>query len=299
MDTTTTTSTLTWLAPDLRRLRAANPSPMTGTGTNSYLLGQGEVVLIDPGPALPPHREALLACLQSGEKIVAILVTHCHLDHCGGAAALSKATGAPTMGFGPAGSGRSTVMQRLAAEGLTGGGEGLDARFHPDRLLRDGADLRLGRVALEVLHTPGHTGCHLSYAAGDRLFCGDHVMGWSTSLGSPPEGDMTQYRAALHRLAARDRAVFYPGHGAEVTAPAARLAFLIRHRAERETEILAALSERPLTPDAITRRIYMGISASLIAAARRNVLAHLIDLTERGLAAPGSSPLPDALYRRL
>ena len=290
---------LTWLAPDLRRLRAANPSPMTGTGTNSYLLGQGEVVLIDPGPNLPAHREALLSCLHSGERIVAILVTHCHLDHCGGAAALSRATGAPIMAFGPAGSGRSAVMQRLAAEGLTDGGEGLDRKFHPGRLLTDGAHLRLGRVALEVLHTPGHTGCHLSFASGDRLFCGDHVMGWSTSLVSPPEGDMTQYCAALHRLAARDWAVLFPGHGEPIRDPAARLAFLIRHRAARETEILAALTEKPLTPDAITRRIYMGIAASLIPAARRNVLAHLIDLTARHLVAAETAPLPEARYHRL
>ena len=291
------TTHLTWLAPDLRRLRAANPSPMTGTGTNSYLLGLGEVVLIDPGPNLPAHHQALLACLQSGERIVAILITHCHLDHCGGAAALSKATGAPTMAFGPAGSGRSAVMQRLVDAGLTGGGEGLDRKFRPDRLLRDGEQLRLGRVTLEVLHTPGHTGCHLGFAAGDRLFCGDHVMGWSTSLVSPPEGDMTQYRASLHRLAARDWAALYPGHGAEVRDPAARLAFLIRHRAAREAEILAALAEKPLTPDALTRRIYMGISASLIPAARRNLLAHLIDLAERDLVAAETAPLPDARYR--
>ena len=292
-------SSLTWLAPDLRRLRAANPSPMTGSGTNSYLLGQGEVVLIDPGPNLAPHREALLACLQSGERIAAILVTHCHLDHCGGAVALSKATGAPTLGFGPAGSGRSAVMQRLADEGLTGGGEGLDRHFHPDRTLSDGEDLRLGRVRLEVLHTPGHTGCHLSFASGDRLFCGDHVMGWSTSLVSPPEGDMAQYRASLRRLAARDWAMLYPGHGDEVRDPAARLAELTRHRAGREAEILAALAETPLTPDAITRHIYMGIAASLIAAARRNVLAHLIDLTEHRLVAPIGTPLPETHFRLL
>ena len=293
------TSALTWLAPDLRRLRAKNPSPMTGTGTNSYLLGQGEVVLIDPGPDLAGHREALLACLQSGERIAAILVSHCHLDHSGGAAALAQATGAPVLGFGSAGSGRSLVMERLAAEGLKGGGEGMDLGFRPDQRLQDGVVLVFGHLVLEVLHTPGHTGCHLGFAAGDRLFSGDHVMGWSTSLVSPPEGDMTQYRASLQRLASRDWSMIYPGHGDEIRDPVARLAYLARHRTEREAEILAALAVMPLTPDAITRRIYMGISAGLIGAARRNVLAHLIDLTERGLVAPFGTPLAETGFQRL
>ena len=288
-----------WLAPDLRRLRAANPSPMTGTGTNSYLLGQGDVVLIDPGPDLPVHHRALLSCLQPGERIVAILVTHAHADHCGGAAAMSRATAAPVLGFGAAGSGRSATMQRLAAEGLTGGGEGLDHQYRPDRCLRDGEVLHLNNVTLEVLHSPGHTGCHLCFASGDRLFCGDHVMGWSTSLISPPEGDMAQYRGSLLRLAARNWAVLLPGHGAPIGDPAARLAFLIRHRADREAEILAALAQGPLTADALTRRIYPGIAATLFQAARRNVLAHLIEVTDRGLATARSSPLAEAHFHRI
>lgn len=271
-------------APDLRLVLAPNPGPMTGAGTNSYLLGRGDVVLIDPGPDDPAHHDALLAALDPGERLAAILVTHSHLDHTALAPALAARTGAPVWGAGPAGSGRSPTMADWAERGLVGGGEGFDQTYTPDRALRRGETLRIGGLAIEVLATPGHTGCHLSYACGDRLFAGDTVMGWSTSLVSPPDGDMAAYRASLTALAARDWQVIHPGHGPAITDPAARLAELIAHRATRESEILAALTAHgPATPHRLASLIYTTTPAVLLPAAARNVLAHLIDMTDRGL----------------
>ena len=142
------------LDPDLRRVVAPNPGPLTGDGTNSYLVGQGEVVLIDPGPDLPAHQAALLAALTPGERIVAILVTHSHRDHTGLARRIALATGAPVLGSGPAGSGRSATMTRLAAQGLTGGGEGFDTGYAPDKVLIAGDILQFGATRIEVLATP-------------------------------------------------------------------------------------------------------------------------------------------------
>jgi len=274
------------LDPDLRRVVAPNPGPMTGAGTNSYVLGRGEVVLIDPGPALPAHRDALLAALDPGERVAAILITHSHLDHTALAPAMAAATGAPVWGAGPAGTGRSERMIALAAQGLAGGGEGFDLAYAPDRVLQGGETVQVGGLSIEVLATPGHTGCHLSFASGDRLFAGDTVMGWSTSLVSPPDGDMAAYMASLTALAARDWRVIHPGHGPAVEAPAQRLAELTRHRKTREAEILAALADHgPATARALAALVYVGTPPALLPAAARNVLAHLIDLTDRGLVS--------------
>ena len=278
---------VTRLDPDLRLIVAPNPGPMTGAGTNSYLLGQGAVVLIDPGPDNPAHRDAILTALDPGERLAAILITHSHLDHTALAPALSQATGAPVWGAGPAGSGRSRAMAAWADRGLAEGGEGFDTAYAPDRVLRDGEILRIGGVTIEVLATPGHTGCHLSYACGDRLFAGDTVMGWSTSLVSPPDGDMQAYRASLAALATRPWHSIHPGHGPAVTAPAQRLAELIAHRRTREAEILAALSHHgPATAQGLAARIYVTTPPALLPAAARNMLAHLIDLTDRGVVSP-------------
>jgi len=273
-------------SPDLRLIRADNASAMTGTGTNTYLLGRDAVVVIDPGPDLAPHRTAILTAIGEA-RVAAILVTHCHLDHSALARPLADATGARVLAFGPAGSGRSDRMTRLAAAGLAGGGEGFDLRFVPDRRLRHAEVLTLGDLTIEVLHLPGHTGCHLGFAVGDRLFAGDHVMGWSTSLVSPPDGDMGDYVASLRALAARRWSVIYPGHGTAVTDPAARLAALLAHRASREAEILAALRGGPASATQLSRQIYTTTPPALLPAASRNVLAHLIDLWDRDrVAAP-------------
>lgn len=274
------------LGGGVTRVLADNPSPMTGPGTNSYVVqGPDGAVLIDPGPALPAHRDAILASLQ-GQQLRAILVTHAHLDHSALAPSLSALTGAAVYAFGAATEGRSPLMQRLLTDGLTGGGEGVDHSFAPDHRLVDGATLQLGGLNWQVLHTPGHMAGHLCYALGDRLFSGDHVMGWSSTLISPPDGDMGHYMASLARLSAQPWRDLLPGHGETVTAPSTRLAELTNHRKARETAILELLTTAPATAQTLVDAIYTDIDASLQSAAARNILAHLIDLYDKNRIEP-------------
>ena len=291
------TDHLVVLAPGIRRLRAANPSPMTGTGTNTYLLQTAAgTVVIDPGPLLADHLAAVLAALQPGLPVAAILISHPHLDHSALARPLTDATGAKVMAFGTATSGRSPLMQRLAAQGLTGGGEGVDTGFAPDIRLIDGQRLTFGAYSIEVLHCPGHFGGHLCFALDDVLFSADHVMGWATSLISPPDGDMGAYMASLGHLASRHWSRFLPGHGEPVEAPAARLADLIAHRLARESAILAALHAGDHTAQRIAHRIYLDTPAALMPAAARSVLAHLIDLWDRNLVSATQTPGPQTPF---
>ncbi|MDN5788699.1 MBL fold metallo-hydrolase [Pseudorhodobacter sp.] len=279
------------LAPDLRRVLAPNPSPMTYDGTNSYLLGRGEVALIDPGPDLPSHHQALLAALKMGERISHIFVTHAHLDHSPLAHPMAAALGVKVHAFGPPGAGRSPQMEALAQAGLVAGGEGIDTGFAPDVTLADGDTVAHGDWALTALHTPGHLSSHLCFVAGDVLFAGDHVMGWASSLVSPPDGDMAAYVASLHRLAARDWSVIHSGHGPAIRDPAERIGFLIGHRSKREAAIVAFLAIGPADIPAITAALYTDTPPALQRAASRNVLAHLLDLVQRNrvtaLPAPG------------
>ena len=268
----------------LRHVRAANPSAMTGTGTNTWLLGQGQVAVIDPGPEDADHLAALLGTLDRGEEVAAILVTHAHLDHSALVPRLAQVTGAPVYAFGRAQDGRSALMQRLAAQGLRGGGEGIDTAFTPDHRLIDGQSLMLGGMDIVAIHTPGHMGGHLSFACDGLLFSGDHAMGWASTLVSPPDGDMGAYMASLDRLAQCKWQRMLPGHGAPVEDTAQRLADLAAHRRTREAQIRAALAEAPGTAAALAARLYTDTPPALIAAAARNVLAHLIDLVERNLA---------------
>lgn len=286
------------LSPGLRRILAPNPSPMTHWGTNTYMLGTGKVAVIDPGPANPDHLQAILRALAPGEVITHIFVTHPHLDHSPLARPLSKATGAPIYGFGPPTAGRSPIMQRLATQGI-GGGEGVDHTFHPDTTLMDGDELGTADWHLRALHTPGHFAGHLCFAWGDRLFSGDHVMGWASSLISPPDGDMGQYIATLHLLAAAPWAQFFPGHGAPINDPTARLADLIRHRQMRETALLDALAQGANDLNTLTAMVYTDTPSALLAAASRNLLAHLIDLTERNLVTAKPDLRVDANFKRI
>ncbi len=278
--------TVLTLAPGLRRLTAPNPSPMTLDGTNTFLVGETDLAVIDPGPLSEPHLQAILAAVGPGQRITQILVTHSHVDHSPLARPLAEATGAPVLAAGPSDWGRSERMAALAAEGLIGGGEGVDAAFAPDRQLADGETITGDGWRIEAVYTPGHMANHLAFAWNGALFVGDLVMGWSTSLISPPDGDLTAFRDSLHRLIARAERIFYPAHGEAIDDPATRCRDLLDHRAGREAQILNALRGGPATPAALTARIYTDIDPRLLPVAERNVLAHLIDLVERNMAAP-------------
>jgi len=288
---------LEWLEDGVRRIVAPNPSALTFRGTCSYVLGTGRVAVIDPGPDDPAHLQAILAGLAPGEEVAAILVTHAHLDHSALAPRLRAATGAPVCGFGPAGSGRSPRMARLAGAGLAGGGEGVDTAFAPDRHLSDGDMVEGPDWALRVLHTPGHMAEHLCFAWGSVLFTGDMVMGWAPSLVSPPDGDMGAYLASLERLSREVWQAMLPTHGPVVADPAARLAELTAHRRGREAMILEALAQGAATLLQVVARVYHDTPPPLLSAAARNALAHLIDLAERNLVDCDPHPLPEARFR--
>lgn len=285
------------LGGGVRRITAPNPSPMTYRGTNTYIVGRGRVAVIDPGPLLPAHLEALLAVVKT-EVVTHIFVTHSHLDHSPLAGPLSKATGAPVLAFGDSRAGRSAVMQALVADGLTGGGEGVDAGFAPDILLQDQQRVEGDDWALTALWTPGHFGNHLSFVMGQTIFTGDHVMGWASSLVSPPDGDLTDFMASCQRLAGIPARVFHPGHGAPIDDPAGRLDWLIAHRKTRETQILDALNDDAADVASVTRRIYSDVAPALLPAAERNVFAHLIDLHGKRRVSTQDRLSPAARFSR-
>ena len=271
------------LAPGLRRLLCPNPSPMTYRGTNTYLLGTTEIAVIDPGPDDPLHLEAILDAIGLSARIMQIIVTHSHLDHSPLSRALAQKTGAPVLAFGDATAGRSAIMSALAQSGLAGGGEGIDHAFRPDQILQEGDQVTGEGWFLEVLHTPGHLGNHISLVWGEACFTADHVMGWASSLVSPPDGDLTDFMASCRKMAARNWSVFYPGHGAPILDPNARLDWLISHRLEREAQIRAALETGSATAQKLAAAIYTDVAPALLPAAERNVFAHLIDLNGRDI----------------
>ncbi len=277
------------VAPGIRRIVARNPGPFTFRGTGTYVVGDGEVAVIDPGPDLPEHVEALVAGL-AGERVTHILVTHTHRDHSPAAAALKAATGAPTYGFGPHAGGR---------RGEPGVEEGGDWDFAPDVTLRDGETIAGRGWRFEAVHTPGHTSNHLCFALPDSgvLFSGDHVMGWSTSVISPPDGEMTAYMASLDKLLERRDQVYWPTHGPAITEPHAHVRAFIAHRREREDGILDCLSAGIERIDAIVERLYLDLPPGLRRAAGRSVLAHLIDLVGRGIAESDGPPALDTSFR--
>jgi len=286
------------LDPGVRRVLAPNPSPMTFWGTNSYILGQGAVAVIDPGPDHDDHLAALTSALAPGERISHILVTHSHVDHSPLARRLSAQTGAPVLAFGDSRAGRSAVMAALHATTPLSGGEGVDHAFTPDRLLAHGDTVTGANWQITAHWTPGHFGNHLCFEFGDALFTGDHVMGWASSMVSPPDGDLTQFMASCEALSDRDDRVFYPGHGAPVHAPRDRVAALLAHRRLREAQILDALATAPDTAAGLAARIYTDITPALLPAAMRNVLAHLIDLAGKNHVEAEGSIATDARFNR-
>jgi len=277
------------VAPMIRRIVARNPSPFTFRGTGTYVVGSGEVAVIDPGPDLADHVEALLTGL-SGERVTHILITHTHRDHSPAARALQNATRAPTYGFGPHAGGK---RDDPAIE------EGGDWDFVPDITLGDGDRVAGNGWIFEAVHTPGHTSNHLCFALADSgvLFSGDHVMGWSTSVIAPPDGDMTAYLASLDKLLGRRDAVYWPTHGPAISEPHEHVRAFIAHRHEREAGILDCLRAGFDRIDAIVERLYVGLHPGLHRAAGRSVYAHLIDLVGRGLVECDGPPSLDTSYR--
>ncbi|MBD3730674.1 MAG: MBL fold metallo-hydrolase [Sphingomonadales bacterium] len=266
--------------PLVRRVLAPNASPYTYTGTQTYLVGGGgDVAVIDPGPAEEDHLAALIAAIGS-DRVTAIMCTHTHRDHSPGAAPLAAATGAPVVGCAP-----------LVIESDEPRADApFDKAYAPDRVLADGEAMCgtcvLGGWTLRAVATPGHTSNHLCFALEETgaLFTGDHVMGWSTSVVSPPDGDMSAYMASLDKLYAREDRVYYPAHGPQIDKPRQLVRGMIGHRRQRENQILRLLREEPQRVEGMVPKMYKGLDPRLHGAAGQSIKAHLIDLERRGLA---------------
>ena len=271
------------VAANIRRLVAPNPSPMTFNGTNTYIVGTGEVAIIDPGPAMESHLQNILSALESGERVSHILLTHSHVDHSALASILSERTGAPIHAYGPSGAGQSEVMRNLSKEGAIHGGEGIDRSFRPDNTIKDGEVISGSDWSLTAHHTPGHMSNHMCFQLEGHLLTGDHIMGWSTSLISPPDGDLGAFMSSCIKLIGLGEFVYLPGHGDVVPKGAARTAEILQHRMQRENQILQVLTSSPASTSDIVAKVYPDLATNLGPAAARNVLAHLIDLWERGI----------------
>ena len=266
------------LQDGLMRLIAPNPSPMTSTGTNTYILGRKELLIIDPGPNSEAHLRHIMELIPNNTKVTHILITHSHLDHSGLAPKLSKILNAPTLAFGTALDGLSNDMKRICKMGLTFETFGIDTEFVPDHFLEDKEKISSLEWEVVAHHTPGHLSNHICYQYLDKLFTGDHIMEWSTSVISPPEGDVSQFINSCEKIYNLHCEKFYPGHGIPVENPSERIVELIAHRKKREVEILNFLKNRDATISQITRNIYLNIDQNLLSVASRNVKAHLVDL---------------------
>lgn len=258
------------VAPGIARVLAHNPSAFTYYGTQTYLVGTDELAVIDPGPDLSEHLDALFKAI-GGRTVAAILCTHTHRDHSPAAVPLAALTGAPVIGCAP-----------LVMDG-TGLEAGFDSTYRPDRVLEDGEELGFGDQRLVAVATPGHTSNHLCFAYGDILFSGDHVMGWSTTVVVPPDGDMAAYIASLEKLRQRTDRVYLPAHGPAITNPQQYVRHLIGHRMQREKQILRLIGDGARDIPDIVVNAYPGLDRRLVAAAGASVLAHLVDLEQRGL----------------
>ncbi len=264
------------VSPLIRRVLAHNPSPFSYTGTQTYIVGHGEVAVIDPGPLGddPHHVEALIAILK-GERIVAIMCTHTHRDHSPAAAPLAAATGAPVIGC---------AALVLSDDGPRADA-GFDATYTPTRVMADGEQVSGPGWTLTALATPGHTSNHLCFALAEEkaLFTGDHVMGWSTSVVSPPDGDMADYMRSLALLMDRDDLVYHSAHGAPIENPRRLVRGMMGHRKQREGQILRLVEKGVSAIPEMVPHMYKGVDQRLWPAAGRSVLAHLIDLRDRGV----------------
>jgi glyoxylase-like metal-dependent hydrolase (beta-lactamase superfamily II) len=256
----------------ISRVLAHNPSAFTYYGTQTYLVGDRQVAVIDPGPDLPEHLDALEQAI-AARTVVAIMCTHTHRDHSPAARPLAQRTGAPIIGCAPLA--LETVGPRADAS--------FDGEYAPSRVLEDGEVIEVDGASLIAVATPGHTSNHLCFAYGDALFTGDHVMGWSTTVVVPPDGDMAAYMHSLDKLRQRDDRIYFPAHGPPVTNPQQYVRHLIGHRMQREKQILRLVGDRPRPIPDIVANAYPGLDPRLVVAAGGSVLAHLVDLERRGL----------------
>jgi len=280
------------IAPGIRRVIANNPGPFTFHGTGTYILGTGNVAVIDPGPDDEEHIGAILAALD-GETISHILVTHTHMDHSPGCRPLQALTGAPTYAYGPHGAGK--LEQGVQVE------EGGDMDFAPDHLVKHGDIIQGGDWTVECVYTPGHTSNHMCFALQEQkaLFTGDHVMGWSTSIVSPPDGDMAAYMQSLELLLERDDAVYWPTHGPSIIDPKTHVRAYIAHRIEREEQILKCIDEGTHGIRDMVPLMYRDTPEFMYPAAARSVLAAMENLLRKNqVVADGGEPSMDSVYRR-
>jgi len=265
--------------PLVLRVLAPNPSPYTYTGTQTYVVGEKagpDCAVIDPGPADPDHLDAIRSAI-GGRELRAIICTHTHRDHSPGAAPLSESTGAPVVGCAPL----------VISTDLPRSDESFDTTYAPDRVLEDGEAMSGTGWTLRALATPGHTSNHLCFALEESgaLFTGDHVMGWSTSVVVPPDGDMGDYMASLEKLLRREDRVYHSAHGPAITKPQQLVRGMIGHRRQRENQILRLLGEEARTVSEFIPAMYKGLDERLVPAAEMSVTAHLIDLEKRSLAS--------------
>jgi glyoxylase-like metal-dependent hydrolase (beta-lactamase superfamily II) len=281
------------VAPDVRAIVADNPSPFTFKGTISYIVGRGQVAIIDPGPDDVVHVAALLEAVRD-ETVTHIFVTHTHRDHSPAAAKIKDATGAKVLAQGPHRPARplhTGEIRRLDAS--------VDLDFRPDITLADGEIVNGKGWTLQAVATPGHTANHMAYAfkEADLLFAGDHVMAWSTTIVAPPDGAMSDYMASLHKLAERSEPLYLSGHGAPVRDAPRYVQYLIRHRQAREASILHRLGKGAADIPTIVRAVYIGLDPRLVSAAALSVLAHLEELVARGAVVTEGPASIGGIYR--
>lgn len=271
------------VSPLIRRVVANNPGPFTFLGTGTYIIGSGEVAVIDPGPDDPAHLEAILAAIP-GESVSAILITHTHIDHSPLARPLAARTGAVIFG-------RADPKAGSAEEDS-------EAEFQPDVEVSDGQVITGADWTMTAIATPGHASNHVCYLLGEEnaLFSGDHIMGWSTTVVSPPDGDMSAYYASLDKVEALNAATLWPTHGPPVTEVQPFIAAYRAHRLERERQILAELAKGPRTIGEIVPVLYAAVDPRLHPAAARSVFAHLSHLTRQGAARTDGAPGPLSVY---
>jgi len=279
--------------PGIRRVMADNPGPFTFKGTMSYIVGRGQVAIVDPGPVDERHIGALLDAVRN-ETVTAIFVTHTHRDHSPAVPAIKAATGATVYAEGPHRAARPLHIGEHNPLDSSG-----DHDFRPDVALKDGEVVTGDGWTIEAVTTPGHTANHMAYAfkENNALFAGDHVMGWATSIVAPPDGAMSDYMASLQKLAKRSEAVYFPGHGPAIRDASRFVNYYILHRKAREASILHRLAKGETDIPSIVRAIYIGIDPRLTGAAGLSVLAHMEDLVTRGLVETDCAPAIDGVYR--